>query len=211
MSVSMGEQAAIADVTLKDIAESIGVNASTVSRALDLAKAHLVKEETIARVRGGEAPGYCGDHVAGSLRPAGDGDRRGDRRRPGQPVHRPGDPRHRQDARRRADAPPIFETQDDPEQLQGVDGPAQPPGRRDHRRRRPLRRPQRPRGSDLLHPGGDRRARHPGSPLPHVLHDDRGGRGAGGTRPDRPRPHPPRRAARPDGRRQLRRPPRGLP
>ena len=56
-------------MTLKDIAESIGVNASTVSRALDPAKAHLVKEETIARVReAAKHLGYRGDHVAGSLR-----------------------------------------------------------------------------------------------------------------------------------------------
>ena len=56
-------------MTLKDIAERIGVNASTVSRALDPAKAHLVKEETIARVReAAKHLGYRGDHVAGSLR-----------------------------------------------------------------------------------------------------------------------------------------------
>jgi LacI family transcriptional regulator len=60
---------AIADVTLKDIALRLGVNASTVSRALDPAKAHLVKEETIARVReAAQQLGYRGDHVAGSLR-----------------------------------------------------------------------------------------------------------------------------------------------
>ena len=56
-------------MTLKDIAESIGVNASTVSRALDPAKAHLVNEATIARVReAAKDLGYRGDHVAGSLR-----------------------------------------------------------------------------------------------------------------------------------------------
>jgi LacI family transcriptional regulator len=56
-------------VTLKDIAESVGVNASTVSRALDPAKAHLVNEATIARVREAARDlGYRGDHVAGSLR-----------------------------------------------------------------------------------------------------------------------------------------------
>ena len=60
---------AIADVTLKDIALRLGVNASTVSRALDPAKAHLVKSETIARVREAALQlGYRGDHVAGSLR-----------------------------------------------------------------------------------------------------------------------------------------------
>jgi LacI family transcriptional regulator len=56
-------------VTLKDIAESVGVNASTVSRALDPAKAHLVNEATVARVReAAKDLGYRGDHVAGSLR-----------------------------------------------------------------------------------------------------------------------------------------------
>jgi LacI family transcriptional regulator len=56
-------------VTLKDIAERVGVNASTVSRALDPAKAHLVNESTIARVReAAKHLGYRGDHVAGSLR-----------------------------------------------------------------------------------------------------------------------------------------------
>jgi LacI family transcriptional regulator len=56
-------------VTLKDIAESIGVNASTVSRALDPAKAHLVNAATLARVReAAKHLGYRGDHVAGSLR-----------------------------------------------------------------------------------------------------------------------------------------------
>jgi LacI family transcriptional regulator len=56
-------------VTLKDIAQSIGMNASTVSRALDPAKTHLVKDETIARVReAAEHLGYRGDRVAGSLR-----------------------------------------------------------------------------------------------------------------------------------------------
>ena len=60
---------AIADVTLKDIAETIGVNASTVSRALDPAKAHLVNAATIARVReAAKDLGYRGDHIAGSLR-----------------------------------------------------------------------------------------------------------------------------------------------
>jgi LacI family transcriptional regulator len=56
-------------VTLKHIAESIGVNASTVSRALDPAKAHLVNEATVARVREAARDlGYRRDHVAGSLR-----------------------------------------------------------------------------------------------------------------------------------------------
>ena len=56
-------------MTLKDIAESIGVNASTVSRALDPAKAHLVNAATLARVReAAKHLGYRGDHVAGSLR-----------------------------------------------------------------------------------------------------------------------------------------------
>ena len=57
----------------------------------------------------------------------------------------------------------------------------------------------------------DRRARHPGQPAPARAPRRPGGRGDGGPPPDRPRPHPPRRAARPDGRRQLRRPPRGVP
>jgi LacI family transcriptional regulator len=56
-------------VTLKDIAESIGVNASTVSRALDPSKAHLVNAATVERVReAAKDLGYRGDHVAGSLR-----------------------------------------------------------------------------------------------------------------------------------------------
>lgn len=56
-------------MTLKDIAERIGVNASTVSRALDPAKAHLVNAATLARVREAATDlGYRGDHVAGSLR-----------------------------------------------------------------------------------------------------------------------------------------------
>jgi LacI family transcriptional regulator len=56
-------------VTLKHIAEHVGVNPSTVSRALDPAKAHLVNAETIARVReAARSLGYRGDHVAGSLR-----------------------------------------------------------------------------------------------------------------------------------------------
>ncbi|MET0911444.1 MAG: LacI family DNA-binding transcriptional regulator [Ilumatobacteraceae bacterium] len=56
-------------MTLKDIAESIGVNASTVSRALDPAKAHLVNAATTARVREtAKDLGYRGDHIAGSLR-----------------------------------------------------------------------------------------------------------------------------------------------
>ena len=65
----MDESIAIADVTLKDIAECVGVNASTVSRALGPAKAHLVNAATIARVReAAKDLGYRGDHVAGSLR-----------------------------------------------------------------------------------------------------------------------------------------------
>ena len=56
-------------MTLKDIAETIGLNASTVSRALDPAKAHLVNAATIARVReAAKDLGYRGDHIAGSLR-----------------------------------------------------------------------------------------------------------------------------------------------
>lgn len=56
-------------MTLKDIAEHLGVNASTVSRALDPAKAHLVSGDTAARVRAAaEDLGYRGDHVAGALR-----------------------------------------------------------------------------------------------------------------------------------------------
>lgn len=56
-------------MTLKDVAEHLGVNASTVSRALDPTKAHLVNAATVARVRAAaEALGYRGDRVAGSLR-----------------------------------------------------------------------------------------------------------------------------------------------
>jgi LacI family transcriptional regulator len=56
-------------VTLKDIASTLGVNASTVSRALDPRKAHLVSDETVTRVREtAKQLGYRGDRVAGALR-----------------------------------------------------------------------------------------------------------------------------------------------
>ncbi len=56
-------------MTLKDIASSLGVNASTVSRALDPHKAHLVSEGTVDRVRAAAKQlGYRGDRVAGALR-----------------------------------------------------------------------------------------------------------------------------------------------
>ena len=128
-------------MTLKDIAESIGVNASTVSRALDPAKAHLVKEETIARVReAAKHLGYRGDHVAGSLR----------RRATAtvgvivadlaNPFIAPVIHGIAKSLVAEQMLPLIFETQDDAEQLQvGSGQSAQPPRRRDHRRRRPLR------------------------------------------------------------------------
>ncbi len=59
----------IADITLKDIAQATGLNASTVSRALDPSKSHLVRKETAALVRQtAERLGYRGDRVAGALR-----------------------------------------------------------------------------------------------------------------------------------------------
>ncbi|MDW3177990.1 MAG: LacI family DNA-binding transcriptional regulator [Acidimicrobiia bacterium] len=59
----------ISDVTLKHIASSLGVNASTVSRALDPAKSHLVSEEMVAQVRQAASElGYRGDRVAGAMR-----------------------------------------------------------------------------------------------------------------------------------------------
>ena len=57
------------DVTMKDIATSLGFNASTVSRALDTNKSHLVSDETVMRVRqAAKQLGYRGDRVAGALR-----------------------------------------------------------------------------------------------------------------------------------------------
>ena len=56
-------------MTLKDIAIATGLNASTVSRALDPAKRHLVREETGNLIRQtAERLGYRGDRVAGALR-----------------------------------------------------------------------------------------------------------------------------------------------
>jgi LacI family transcriptional regulator len=164
-------------VTLKDIAQSIGVNASTVSRALDPAKAHLVKPETVARVR--EAArhlGYRGDHVAGSLR-------RRATATVGVIVADLANPFIAPVIHGIAKAlaveqmlPLIFETQDDADQLKwGVD--------------RLLSR----RVDAIIVAGarfGDRLVLEaatrftpvviavrglPGSPLPHVLHDDRAG------------------------------------
>ncbi len=164
-------------MTLKDIAESIGVNASTVSRALDPAKAHLVKAETIVRVReAAQHLGYRGDHVAGSLR-------RRVTATVGVIVADLANPFIAPVIHGIAKAltteqmlPLIFETQDDPEQLKwGVD--------------RLLSR----RVDAIIVAGarfGDRQVLEaatrftpvviavrglPGSPLPHVLHDDRAG------------------------------------
>lgn len=54
---------------MKDIALATKLNVSTVSRALDPAKRHLVREETAALVRRtAEQLGYRGDRVAGALR-----------------------------------------------------------------------------------------------------------------------------------------------
>ena len=164
-------------MTLKDIAESIGVNASTVSRALDPAKAHLVKEETIARVReAAQHLGYRGDHVAGSLR----------RRATAtvgvivadlaNPFIAPVIHGIAKSLAVEQMLPLIFETQDDAEQLKwGVDSLLS-------------------RRVDAIIVAGARFGdRHvleaatrftpvviavrgiPGSPLPHVLHDDRSG------------------------------------
>jgi LacI family transcriptional regulator len=56
-------------VTLRNIADELGVHPSTVSRALDPAKAWLVNEETRARVRAAaEELGYRRDIVASGLR-----------------------------------------------------------------------------------------------------------------------------------------------
>ena len=143
---------------------------------------------------------------------ASDGDRRGDRRRSRQPVHRSGDPRHRHVPRRRADAAAHLRERGRRRPTDvGRQPSAQPPGRRHHRRRRPLRRPSRPRGGDQVHTGGRRRAWPAGEPAPPCLARRPGGRSDGGPPPDRPRPHTPRRVARPDGHRQLRRPARGIP
>lgn len=164
-------------MTLKDIAESLGVNASTVSRALDPAKAHLVKDETIARVRqAAKHLGYRGDHVAGSLR-------RRVTATVGVIVADLANPFIAPVIHGIANAlaaeqmlPLIFETQDDPDQLKwGVD----------HLLSR--------RVDAIIVAGarfGDRLVLEaatqftpvvvavrglPGSPLPHVLHDDRAG------------------------------------
>jgi LacI family transcriptional regulator len=164
-------------VTLKDVAEHLGVNASTVSRALDPAKAHLVNAATVDRVRAAaQHLGYRGDHVAGSLRrraTATVGVVVGDLANPfiAPVIH----------GIARALAaeqmlPLIFETQDDSERLAwGVN----------HLLSR--------RVDAIIVAGarfGDRRVLEaastvtpvvvavrglPGSPLPHVLHDDRAG------------------------------------
>ena len=56
-------------MTLKDIASNLGIDASTVSRALDPEKSHLVREDTALRVReAAKRLGYRGDRVAGALR-----------------------------------------------------------------------------------------------------------------------------------------------
>ena len=164
------------------------------------------------RARGRQGPRLPRRPRRRVVAPAGDGDRRGDRRRSRQPVHRPGDPRHRQGPRRRADAAAHLR---DPGRRRptdvGREPSAQPPCRRHHRRRRPLRRPSCPRGGDQVHTGGRRRARPAGEPASARLARRPGGRSDGGAPPDRPRPHTPRRVARPDGHRQLRRPARGIP
>ena len=54
---------------MKDIATAAGVNTSTVSRALDPAKRHLVSADTVERIeRTAKRLGYRGDRVAGALR-----------------------------------------------------------------------------------------------------------------------------------------------
>ena len=54
---------------MKDIATAAGVNASTVSRALDPAKRHLVRADTVERIETtAKRLGYRGDRVAGALR-----------------------------------------------------------------------------------------------------------------------------------------------
>ncbi len=203
----------IADVTLKDIAESIGVNASTVSRALDPAKAHLVNAATLARVReAAKHLGYRGDHVAGSLR-------RRATATIGVIVADLANPFIAPVIHGIAKAlaaeqmlPLIFETQDDAERLtwgvdhllsRRVDAIIVAGARFGDRAG--------PRGGDAVHPGGRRRARPARQPAAARPARRPGGRGDGGATPDRPRPHPPRRAPRPDGHRQLRRPSRGLP
>ncbi len=63
------KELAIKDVTLKDIASAVGVNASTASRALDPFKSHLVQDTTRAMVQeAAKRLGYRGDRVAGALR-----------------------------------------------------------------------------------------------------------------------------------------------
>lgn len=164
-------------MTLKDIAEHVGVNASTVSRALDPAKTHLVNAATVERVRAAAQDlGYRGDHVAGSLRrraTATVGVVVGELANPfiAPVIHGI--------ARALATGqmlPLIFETQDDSERLAwGVN----------HLLRR--------RVDAIIVTGarfGDRAVLEaaaqftpvvvavrglPGSPLPHVLHDDRAG------------------------------------
>ena len=57
------------DVTMKDIAAVVGVDPSTVSRALDPTKAHLVRAETLERIHAtAKNMGYRGDRMAGALR-----------------------------------------------------------------------------------------------------------------------------------------------
>lgn len=59
----------MASVTLQDVARAVGVHPSTVSRALDPAKASLVSPETRARVEAvAKELGYRGDIVAMGLR-----------------------------------------------------------------------------------------------------------------------------------------------
>lgn len=59
----------MAEMTLQKLAELLGVHMSTVSRALDPSKAHLVSVRTRERVQQvAEAFGYTPDHIARSLR-----------------------------------------------------------------------------------------------------------------------------------------------
>lgn len=56
-------------ITLKHVAETAGVDVSTASRALDTARVHLLKPETVRRVQGAaQRLGYHGNTMAGSLR-----------------------------------------------------------------------------------------------------------------------------------------------
>ena len=57
------------EVTQKQVAAVVGVDVSTVSRALDPAKSHMVKAETLALIREtADRLGYRVDQVAGALR-----------------------------------------------------------------------------------------------------------------------------------------------